>query len=87
MRFGMGGRGFDEIAQHVVVLDLQRGDARLGNVIGLHGGDDAAAFVAQLAGFIQFGVITRCDETAITGQQRRFGDKRVVQQVNQRVMP
>ena len=37
-------------------------------------GDDRAAFVAQGAGLVQFGVVSRGDETTIAGQQRRFGD-------------
>ena len=49
---GVGRGDLDEIAQHVVVLDLDRGDARKLCVFGLHRRDDATAFVAQLAGFV-----------------------------------
>ena len=47
----MGGRDFDEVAQDVVVLDLQAGNAGFFGVVGLHAADDATAFVPQDCGF------------------------------------
>ena len=82
----MGGGCFDEIAQHVVVLDLEALHAGLADEIGLHSGDHAATLVAQPAGLVEFLVMARRDIAAVAGQKRRLGHERLVQQVDQRVM-
>jgi hypothetical protein len=83
---GMGRGYFDEIPQDVVMLDLEGGNACGRHELLLHLGDNAAAFVAQGADLVQFGVIAGCDKSAITGQKRWFGDQRLIQQVDQIIM-
>ena len=81
--FRVGRGGLDEVAQHVVVLDLQALDAGLFDIVGLHPGDDAAPFVAKLACLIQIGVMAGRDEAAVADQKRRFGDQRAGEQRDQ----
>ena len=69
------------------MLDLQAADPGQGRVIGLHPGDDAAPLVAQATGLVQIGVMPLGHEAAIPRQQRRLGHQRIIQQVNQRLMP
>ena len=45
----LGGRHLDEIAEHVVVLDLERADAGLLGIARLQTDDHVAGVVAQLA--------------------------------------
>ncbi len=71
----VGGGGLDEVAEHVVVLDLQALDAGRLDVLGLHPGDDAAAFVAEGAGVVEFGVVAGGDIAAVAGEEGRFGDE------------
>ena len=80
---GMGGGDFDEITQHVVVLDLQRRNSGLPCIIRLHPRDDRPPLIPQAAHLIQFGVIPRRDEAAIPHQKRRFRDKGLSQQIQQ----
>ena len=77
--FRVGGGGLDEVAQHVVVFDLQRGDPGLGGILRLHGGDHATALVAQLAGLVERFVIAGSDEAAVAGKQRRLGHQRGIE--------
>ena len=81
--FRVGRGGFDEIAQHVIVLDLQALDAGALDIVGLHPGDDAAPFVAKLARLIQIGVMAGRDEAAVADQKRRFGDQRTGEKPDQ----
>ena len=46
----------------------------------LHPGNDRASLIAQGAGLIQFRIIAGRDEPAVTGQQRRIGHQRGIQQ-------
>ena len=71
----MAGGDLDEIAEHVVVLDLERSDARAGRVFGLERADEAAAFVAQLALFVERGGVAFGDEAAVAGVRRRVGGR------------
>ena len=70
----MGRGAFDEIAQDIVVLDLERGNPRVRNKLLLHARDYAAPFVAQLARGVEVSIVTGRDEAAIPHHQRRFGD-------------
>jgi len=63
----VGGGGLDVVAEHVVVLDPQGFDAGCLDVLGLHPGDDAAAFVAERAGVVEFGVVAGGDVAAVAG--------------------
>ena len=81
--FGMRRGGFNEIAQHIVVLDLQTLHASLLNILGLHRRNHATAFVAQSSRFVQFCIIACGHKAAIPRKQRRFGNQRRIQQINQ----
>ena len=76
---GVAGGGLDEVAEHVVVADLQGIDAALADVLALQLGDDAAALVAQAAGFVELLVEARGDEFAVAGEERRFVDQRLAE--------
>ena len=77
---GMRRRRLDEVAEHVVVPDLQRVDAALAHVLGLQLGDHPAALVAQPPGLVELLVEARRDEAAVAHQERRLGDQRRVEQ-------
>ncbi len=78
-------RRLDEVAQHVVVLDLEARDAGLLRVIRLHARDHAASFVSQLPRLVQRGVVPRGDEAAVADQQWRVGHQCCGQRVAQGV--
>ena len=82
----MGWRHLDEVAEHVVVLDLQPGDAGRLGIARLHPGDQPAAVVAQRAQFVQGGIVARRDEAAVAGQQRRLRRQGRAQPLDQRVL-
>ncbi len=62
----------DEIAEHVVVLDLQRLDAGLFGILQLQAGDDPARLVAQRPHLVEFRMGAFAQEAAIALQQRQF---------------
>jgi hypothetical protein len=70
--FGLLGRRVDVIAKHAIVLELQAGDAGFFGVAGLQSGDDLAAVVTQRARFIEYGIVSRRDETAVAREQRQI---------------
>ena len=82
----MGRGAFDEVSQHVVVLDLQRRNPRVRDKLLLHTGNHAAAFVAQLARGVEVGVMAGGDETAVAHHQRGLGHQGVIQQVDEVAM-
>ena len=55
----------DEIAEHVVVPDLQRADAGRFGVAHLQRGDDAARFVAQRARLVERWLVAVAHEAAV----------------------
>ena len=70
-------RRLDVIAEEVVVLDPELPDSRLVGVSRLHVGDDAAAFVAQAARFVESGERARAHEAAVALDQRQVvGERR-----------
>ena len=74
-RIAVAGGDIDEIAEHIVELDLQRIDACLVAIAGLKLRDDLAAVAAQRAGLIQRLVPAIGDEAAIAGKGRQaFGE-------------
>jgi len=79
----MGRRHLDEIAQHVVVLDLEGGDPGHLPVLALQTGDQPAAFVAQRAQLVQPGIVPPGDEVAVACDEGRIGGQRRVQLVHQ----
>ena len=84
---GMGRGGFDEIAQHVVVPDLERADPGFGGVLGLHAGDHAAPLVAQAPCLVEAGVEALRDEAAVACEVRRLGHQCRVEQRVKRLEP
>ena len=66
------GRDFDEIAEHVVVLDLQRLNAGLFRIAALQPGNQPPAFVTELAELIQFRGVALGDKPAVTGVKGQF---------------
>ena len=66
----------DEIAEHVVVPDLERADAALGGVARLQAGDDLSALVPQPPRLVERGVIARRHETAVALQKRQVVGER-----------
>ena len=73
---GVRRRRLDEVAEHVVVPDLQRPDPAPPHVLGLQLGDDPAPLVAQPPRLVELRVVARRDEAAVAHQQRRLGDQR-----------
>ena len=68
-------RHLDEIAEHVVVADLERLDAGILGVARLHRGDDEAGGVAQIPALVERGLIAFADEAAVALDQRQlFGE-------------
>ena len=63
------------------MLDLERPDASVCRIIGLHGGNHAAPFVAQAACLVQIHVMAGGDETTIAGQKRRFRDQGGIERI------
>jgi hypothetical protein len=72
----LAGGDFDEIAEHVVVLDLEGSDSRRLGVARLQRGDDAPAFVAQRPRLVEPGVKTHANEIAVALQERKLVGER-----------
>src|SRR3546814_9351354 len=70
-RGGIAGRHLDEIAEYVIVLDLQRFDASFFGILQLQAGDYPPRLVAKRAHFIEVSVRTFPQEAAITLQERQ----------------
>ena len=66
----------DEIAEHIVVPDLQTLDAGIVRIARLHGRDHEARGVAQAAGLVKRGLIAFADETAVSLDQGQLFDER-----------
>ena len=62
----------DEIAQYIIVPNLERFDAGLLGIVRLQLGDDFLRVIAQLAMIIEFLRISRFDEAAIAGIERQI---------------
>ena len=77
----------DEVAEHVVVPDLQRVHPGLRHILGLHPGDHPAPLVAQPPRLVELLVIARRHEAAVAHEKRRLGDQRRVEQPEQRLLP
>ncbi len=65
-------RHLDEIAQHIVVPDLETLDAGIIRVARLHRGDDEARGVAQAAGLVQRRLIVLAHKAAVALDQRQL---------------
>ena len=75
--FALRPRHLDEIAEHVVVLDLERANAGLLGVARLQARDHPARGVAQFARFIQILIVARAHEAAGAFRQRQLVGKRI----------
>ena len=64
----MPGGHIDEIAEHIVELDLQRGNTGLAGIARLQFGNDAPAVIAQAAGLVEGLIPARCNKAAVPGQ-------------------
>ena len=75
--FALRLRRFEKPAEKIIMLDAQR--ARVGElaVFSLQRRDDAAAFIAQRAGIVEFGDAAGTNEAAVALVQRRLiGERR-----------
>ena len=68
-RIAVPGRNIDEIAEHIVELDLESADPGLVCVARLKGGNDLAGVRAQRPGFIQRCVPAFGNKAAIPGER------------------
>ena len=68
---------FDEIAEHIVVPDLQSLDAGFIRIACLHRGDDEPRRVAQAACLVERRVIAFAHEAAVALDQRQLVGQRV----------
>ena len=69
-------RHLDEIAEHIVVADLEALDAGVVGIARLHRGDHEARGVAQIAGFVERALIAFADKAAVALDQRQlFGQR------------
>ena len=78
-RSGIAGGDFDEIAEYIVVLDLERADAGVFGILQLQAGDDAARLVAQRPHLVEFGIGPFAQEPAVPFQKRQFVGEHVAQ--------
>jgi hypothetical protein len=67
---------FDEIAEDIVVLDLEHANARVLGITHLQRRDHASRFIAERAGLIEDLVITFANETAVAFEGRQLSGER-----------
>ena len=83
---GVRGRGLDVIAEDVVVLDLEAGDAGFLRVFRLQSCDMAAAVVAELHEFVELRRIAAGDKAAVARQHGQIGGEGALELVDQRMV-
>jgi hypothetical protein len=83
---GVLGRYLDEIAEHAVVADLQRGDTGLVAVFRLQRGDGAAGVARGLAQRVERVVVALGDVAALRPLGRRQRHQRAGVEVGQRAV-
>ena len=86
-RLGPRGGHLDEIAQHTVVADFQRGHAGFVAIFRLQRGDGPAGMGGDMAQIVEIGVIARRDKAALPALGWRRGHQRGGKQGNQSLMP
>ena len=79
----MGGRGFNEISQHIIVLNFQGRNLILAGIIGLHPSNHRSRFVAQRRHLIQLSRIASGDKSTISRQKGRLDDQGAIQFVGE----
>ena len=67
----------DEIAEHVVVPDLERADLGFVRVARLQRGHDPARLIAQRPGLIECLIVTGANEAAVAAKRRKLVGERV----------
>ena len=82
-RVGVARGHLDEIAEHAVMPDLERGHARLVAVLRLKRGDGAAGVRRDQPQLVERGVVALGDEAALAALGRRRRHERARQQVGQ----
>ncbi len=79
----MGLGDFNVEAENLVVADAQRADAGALALAFLHGGDNLAAVLAQVAQFVELGMAAAANDAGVAGLRRRvFGDYLLQARVN-----
>ena len=68
----VGLRDLDVVAEDLVEADLQRVDAGAFAFALFHGGDDLFAVLAEVAEFVEFGVIVGADDAGVGGERGRL---------------
>src|SRR5258707_10265360 len=68
----VGFRDFNVIPKDLIEANLQRADVGAFTLALFHGGDDLFAVLAEVAKFIELGVVTAADHAGIGGQGRRL---------------
>ena len=68
----IGLRNLDVVAEDLVEANLQRGDAGAFALALFHRGDDLLAVLAEVAQFVEFGVVTAADHARVGGERRRL---------------
>src|ERR1700731_41214 len=68
----VGFRNFNVVAKNLIEPNLQRTDARTFALALLHGSDDLFAVLAEVAKFIELGMVTAANHARIGGQGRRL---------------
>ena len=69
-------RDLDEIAEHIVVPDLEDADAGLLGIAGLQLRDHLARAIAQRSRLVECAVIALADEAAVAPERRQFVTQR-----------
>ncbi len=69
-------RYFDEITEHIVMLDLETANTGVLGITGLQRRYNAARFIPERAGLVESFVITFADESAVALEGRQFGGER-----------
>ncbi len=72
---GVGVGDLDVIAEHLVVADLQTGDAGPQDLVGLEASDPVLAAGGDLVQFVEVGVVSPADDAALARAHRRIVDQ------------
>src|ERR1700687_1429361 len=65
-------RNFNVVAKDLIEANLQRADARAFALALFHSGDNLFAVLAEVAKFIQLGMVTAANHSGIGSQGRRL---------------
>ena len=82
----MARRDFDEIAEHVVVLDLEPGQPSFLGVAVLEISDQTSALIAKRGQFVELGRIFYRNEATVARQDRKLVGKRTLEALDEFMM-